>query len=479
MIVTRLTTRSSQKGFSLLELAIVLVVVSIMVIGLVQWQIAAAKTGVYATVARQTRAVAEAGLRYTTANNASLLLTTGPTTPVTVSVATLEAGAYLQANTALNNSYGQTYELVITQDASGNLLPIVSSIGGLAMSDGDVRSIATAITQDGGAGGFIANVNADTPGPTFAVGNSGMKVLLSNYGLAPGAGHVIDAVFFEQQAAQTNVDTSLHRVADANSPADNTMSTSLNMGTNTITNAGNISSNNSIGTSGLSATSGYPATWAGGVHTFDLYAEDNIGVGTGGALALQLSTSGDIYSNGGWYRSTGSTGWYSTTYGGGIYMIDANWLRVYNNKGIYTAGQIQGGTMVSNGRLDAQEFAEIDGTATIGNSCSPNGLLAQAVGGSGMVQCKAGVWSLLAGLRSTVQVVSGQICGTPGGNMVASCPAGYMITGGGFQLTAYSPVGSNAVPAPYNSIPSGNGWLISTSSVSGNSCFVAYAICGQ
>lgn len=34
-----------------------------------------------------------------------------------------------------------------------------------------------------------------------------------------------------------------------------------------------------------------------------------------------------------WFRSMGNTGWYSQTHGGGIYMTDANWVRVYNNKG--------------------------------------------------------------------------------------------------------------------------------------------------
>ncbi len=35
-----------------------------------------------------------------------------------------------------------------------------------------------------------------------------------------------------------------------------------------------------------------------------------------------------------WFRSSGSTGWYSQTYGGGIYMTDATWIRAYGNKGI-------------------------------------------------------------------------------------------------------------------------------------------------
>lgn len=39
-----------------------------------------------------------------------------------------------------------------------------------------------------------------------------------------------------------------------------------------------------------------------------------------------------------WFRSTGSTGWYSQTYGGGIYMADTTYVRVYNGKRFYASG---------------------------------------------------------------------------------------------------------------------------------------------
>lgn len=39
-----------------------------------------------------------------------------------------------------------------------------------------------------------------------------------------------------------------------------------------------------------------------------------------------------------WFRSTGSTGWYSQTYGGGIYMTDTTYVRVYNGKRFYASG---------------------------------------------------------------------------------------------------------------------------------------------
>lgn len=41
-----------------------------------------------------------------------------------------------------------------------------------------------------------------------------------------------------------------------------------------------------------------------------------------------------------WYRSTGATGWYNETYGGGIYMTDTSYVRVYNGKGLFASGNL-------------------------------------------------------------------------------------------------------------------------------------------
>jgi hypothetical protein len=45
-----------------------------------------------------------------------------------------------------------------------------------------------------------------------------------------------------------------------------------------------------------------------------------------------------------WFRSTGNTGWYNSTYGGGIYMTDTTWVRTYNNKYFYCDTIIQAGS---------------------------------------------------------------------------------------------------------------------------------------
>lgn len=53
----------------------------------------------------------------------------------------------------------------------------------------------------------------------------------------------------------------------------------------------------------------------------------------------RIGTTADIYSAS-WVRTEGKTGWYSETYGGGIYMTDSTYVRVFNNKSFYVSGNI-------------------------------------------------------------------------------------------------------------------------------------------
>jgi hypothetical protein len=65
----------------------------------------------------------------------------------------------------------------------------------------------------------------------------------------------------------------------------------------------------------------------------------NMGIG-GRSLAYKLETTGDICARLGNIRTTGNTGLYNDTYGGGWYMSDSTSMRVYNDKNILTAGNI-------------------------------------------------------------------------------------------------------------------------------------------
>ncbi len=56
-----------------------------------------------------------------------------------------------------------------------------------------------------------------------------------------------------------------------------------------------------------------------------------------------------------WFRSTGSSGWYSETHGWGWHMSDTTWIRAYNGKAVYVANKV---------RADA--WFDVDGTMVIG-----------------------------------------------------------------------------------------------------------------
>jgi hypothetical protein len=53
--------------------------------------------------------------------------------------------------------------------------------------------------------------------------------------------------------------------------------------------------------------------------------------------------SGAFYC-GNWFRSTGNSGWYSETYGGGVFMQDTTWVRTYNSKSFLSDGTIYAGS---------------------------------------------------------------------------------------------------------------------------------------
>ncbi|WP_028042112.1 DUF859 family phage minor structural protein [Candidatus Stoquefichus massiliensis] len=64
-------------------------------------------------------------------------------------------------------------------------------------------------------------------------------------------------------------------------------------------------------------------------------------------MALKPTGSGtnisgaDLVLSNGWLYTYGNQGWYNASYGGGWYMEDSSWLRSYNNKSIYTGGDIR------------------------------------------------------------------------------------------------------------------------------------------
>lgn len=79
------------------------------------------------------------------------------------------------------------------------------------------------------------------------------------------------------------------------------------------------------------------------VGTIHLNSETQV---SNGELYVDSNVRASSVYTSNWFRSTGATGWYSQTYGGGIYMADSNWVRVYGGKNFFVEGRTQLGNFV-------------------------------------------------------------------------------------------------------------------------------------
>ncbi|EPB9260315.1 shufflon system plasmid conjugative transfer pilus tip adhesin PilV, partial [Escherichia coli] len=172
----------------------------------------------------------------------------------------------------------------------------------------------------------------------------------SNYGLNCATGHIAMALV----GADLQESDRLYRYSITNRPDLNRMHTAIDMNSNNLNNVGTLNGNAAALSGDISARNG----------TF-----------SGAISGNTATTNGDITSNNGWLVTKNSKGWMNSTYGGGWYMSDSSWLRSVNNKGIYTGGQVKGGTVRADGRLYTGEYLQLEKTATAGTSCSPNGLV--------------------------------------------------------------------------------------------------------
>lgn len=99
--------------------------------------------------------------------------------------------------------------------------------------------------------------------------------------------------------------------------------------------------------------------------------------------ATGISDNGSVSCNG-WFRSSGTTGWYNQTYGGGIYMADSTWVRTYGSKNFYVDAKIRvdGGGNIQNDGLDAGGIYIQQGIGIDSNQVEASGALyLNALGG--------------------------------------------------------------------------------------------------
>lgn len=107
------------------------------------------------------------------------------------------------------------------------------------------------------------------------------------------------------------------------------------------------------------ASAGSFSSWYTIAYTSDIkdpanYYWANIKVSASSNTATQPTFNTCYTSN--WFRSTGDTGWYSQTYGGGWNMTDTTYIRAYGSKRVYTANTEQYAFYTAGGMTAAKGF---------------------------------------------------------------------------------------------------------------------------
>ncbi|ECS6854561.1 shufflon system plasmid conjugative transfer pilus tip adhesin PilV [Salmonella enterica subsp. enterica serovar Monschaui] len=323
-------------------IGVLFLILGVIVIPMNNWLSNQAKAIVAATQAKR---VQKAVQLYIKDNHSMIASTATASTPYIFGVSQLISAGYLPTGFSTTNGFGATYQTRVFKPTADKLQSMTYLAGGARLSKSQARKVAIGI---GAEGGII-------DGNTAKGALGSWSVALSSFGgYNPGDGSVVIAGFYDHGIS---INDYLYRKFVPGHPELNTMSTSLNMGNNNITNAATTT------TTTLNATD---------------------------VNARTTRTEGETYT-GGWFRTTGDTGWYSEKHGGGIYMTDNSWVRVYNDKNFSTGGQIKGGTVRADGRLYAGEALQLEKVYTAGSGCSPNGLIGRDASG-GILSCQSGVW---------------------------------------------------------------------------------------
>lgn len=389
-----------QSGFIAIEFMFALIAfVALSVIGANQLALHMASEN-YQIAAQQQKVVADAGAKYLKDNFSAVVASATPTVPVQITVAMLRNTNYLPSGFSDTNAFGQTFLVLARRPAANQLESIVITTGGETIDEIGTREIAANL---GAAGGFIPTSNN---GIVQGV-RGGWQIALSNYGMNPGVGHTASALFLQDGAL---VNDYLYRNAVPGRPELNEMNTALGMRGNNINNAGNVTANGTVAAGG-------DVNAAGNVNATSVNASANV---TGATARI----TGETYT-GSWFRTLGDSGWYNEKWGGGWYMSDSLWVRVFGDKNVYTPGQIRGGTVVSEGRTEVGEYLQLDGLAVKDTPCSDNRLIAKDSTGL-TLSCQNGFWK-----GGSVQLgATWSHTNRPGeGWIPINCPDGYVMTG--------------------------------------------------
>lgn len=414
-----------------------------------EWQVTAVQTSRFVSAVKN-----YIGTYYDT-----LLTSAGTTTPALVTPIMLKNTGFLEQGFSETTSDGHQFIAAVTRNTTNTnqLQALVITQGGTELSYKALRNISVDIN---GLGGYVWN----STNVTGAMGS--WTVPLASFGVSTASGHIAALLTTDELGASRDESDRLYRFSVTGKPDLNRMHTDIDMGGNSLDNTNAVNAQTGSFSGNVSASN---------VNAGNVAASNAVTAGGGMTAGGGVTAGSDIRSTGGWLITRNSTGWENETYGGGFYMSDTDWVRAINNKNIYTAGQVRGGTVRSDGRLSTGEVLELDEVNTVSTGCSPNGLISRDADGGGL-SCKDGIWQTQS-LSQPFQVVSAQAC-TNLTQVRSSCPSGAKLITGGYLLSHWTEGGYFNSPDNNYPDPASNSWVINTpNNLSYPACFEAVASC--
>ena len=376
------------------------------------------------TTAQEQQQWATAVSNYVSQNMTTLESTATAGTPVTLSVATVQAANVgLPTNFSGTNPFNQTWTAQVLQPTSGTLQVLSFGSGGNVITDQELGQIARAAA---GSGGFIPanNSGAYSGGPANAYGTYGAwKIPTSGYSVGPG-GRPASLLMFSNGTLSSNY---LYRNAIPGQPQLNEMNTALGLNGNNINDVGQLNANTVVTAAGNGVQVGSSYYYG---DTANSAIRQNGGLyiqNQAGNAAAPINEVGNINSNGtvtaagaqingtsnlaGGVNISGDTTMANGTeiYNPGTQYIETGggnlYLKPWNGSGQTIVGGGGGsGQLVTTGRIYPGEYLQMNALASPGGGCSPNGL--QGADSSGAWDsCVGGVW-VAAGAPP-----SGTVCG--------------------------------------------------------------------
>ncbi|KAB3088186.1 shufflon system plasmid conjugative transfer pilus tip adhesin PilV [Escherichia coli] len=334
------------------------------------------------TEARLVSNWASAARSYVGKNYTTLQASSTTTTPAVITTPMLKTTGFLSGGFTETNSEGQRLQAYVVRNPQNPelLQAMVVSSGGAPYPVKALIQMAKDITT--GLGGYILD------GKTATGALRSWSADLSHYGAQSGNGHIAVLLSTDELSDAAEDTDRLYRFQVNGHPDLNKMHTSIDMGSNNLDNAGAVNARTGNFSGNVNGVNG---NFSGQVK------------GNSGNFDVNVTAGGDIRSHNGWLITRNSNGWRNETHGGGFYMSDGAWVRSVNNKGIYTGGQLKGGTVRADGRLYTGEYLQLERTAVAGTPCSPDGLVGRDNTGT-ILSCQSGSWRTTGGKLKVTQL---------------------------------------------------------------------------